>query len=791
MEELSPSERARARAHGDSIDTEMFNEAAQSAGVDDPPEVQCATCGAVGPALEGFWKPCGMCPGLVCIACFTPFAEHEQVRCMNCMLIVYRQEVESFDAANQEQNAQATDPVGSEQGNESVHSHEPRGGAPDSPPDWGDGENSPSRASSPDEQKTPDGLPGPDKWATEFETMSLPADGEIVVTDEETEAVKEDPIALNSYVEMFATAERRANAPVMKPLWETGFMANVFGNIIGFLDRKPERPRAIPMPVEALEIETQKNIAHEVALNVNGPRFRKRRPWLEDLAEKRQVAVAAWKYVLDRTDVTSKTGGFMKALKENEAMHVLIDTLEEKATSTIKQRAESMINYQRWAVSSGRPPYPPSEEVVYVYVAEMRQNKAPATRAARFKESLNFAKHTFGMIMEDSIFESKRISGAILASTKRKRMLVQRDPMTVEMVRKLEALVQDDEVAAATRIFIGFVLLMIHTRARFSDAMHIASEPLVEGEWLEAETAQYKQANQPHRRNKFLYLVGMAKGISGTPWAAAWLQLRREAGLVADKKAPFMPTQAPGGRYTRSALTLWEYTLWLRDVLKTLGVSVEILAKLGSHSCKATTLSWMAKGGLAKDDRKWLGGHLERNEMSMASYSRDMLAGPLRRMKRLMTAITLGEFKPDESRSGRWASEEAAEAVVDSMVEAQRMPATDGQDEVQVDSSTGTASTSVSSSESSSSNSGEPEAQIEAAENAQKRYKPAGREGQPMWKHVRYGTYHLQKVGEQELACSRPLNNYVRVEDVGFVFPKCRICFGSGAGEMSASLADG
>ncbi len=263
------------------------------------------------------------------------------------------------------------------------------------------------------------------------------------------------------------------------------------------------------------------------------------------------------------------------------------------------------------------------EEDVYKIVAEMRSLKAPATRASRFREALNFAKHTFGMVVEEEVFTSKRVQGARLASSKTKRMLVQREPLKVSLVVGLENLLFDEGVSAPTRVFICFVLLMVHTRARYADSMTISEEPVLDGDWLEAATSQYKQCNQPHRRNKWLYLVGPSLGVSGKPWASAWLQLRKEVGLVAAKNKPMMPAHGAGGKYTAAKQTLWEFTLWLRDILIGLGEdpASKSMAETGSHSRKA-----MSKAGMNKDDRKWLGGRLERNEASLAAYSRDMLS---------------------------------------------------------------------------------------------------------------------------------------------------------------------
>ena len=188
--------------------------------------------------------------------------------------------------------------------------------------------------------------------------------------------------------------------------------------------------------------------------------------------------------------------------------------------------------------------------------------------------------------------------------------------------------------------------------------MHVAEEPFIEGQWLESKTSQYKQANQPHRRGKWLNLVGAATGLSGLPWAALWLRARKVSKLSATPGKPFMPNPQPGGGWETSRLTLWDLTLWLRESLLRVGATPDQLLNVGSHSCKATPLSWGAKFGLRKDDRKLLGGHIERADVSVVAYSRDTLAGPLRKLMSVYKAIREEKFLPDEDRSGRWALDE-------------------------------------------------------------------------------------------------------------------------------------
>lgn len=97
-----------------------------------------------------------------------------------------------------------------------------------------------------------------------------------------------------------------------------------------------------------------------------------------------------------------------------------------------------------------------------------------------------------------------------------------------------------------------------------------------------------------------------------------------------------------------------EASLWLREILIDLRVPVDGDQVFGTHSAKATTLSWAAKAGLANADRKMLGHHATGAEETMLTYSRDAMAGPVRRLGALLDVIRSRAFRPDVTRSGRW-----------------------------------------------------------------------------------------------------------------------------------------
>ena len=57
---------------------------------------------------------------------------------------------------------------------------------------------------------------------------------------------------------------------------------------------------------------------------------------------------------------------------------------------------------------------------------------------------------------------------------------------------------------------------------------------------------------------------------------------------------------------------------------------------------KSTLLSWLAKYGSLKEDRKILGGHVSSDDVSVFTYSRDALAGPLKRQDEMLQMVRSG-----------------------------------------------------------------------------------------------------------------------------------------------------
>jgi hypothetical protein len=154
--------------------------------------------------------------------------------------------------------------------------------------------------------------------------------------------------------------------------------------------------------------------------------------------------------------------------------------------------------------------------------------------------------------------------------------------------------------------------------------------------------------------NQPVQVAAPVPGISGKDWATTWLRNRRSLGLNAGVDGTLLPTFTSPSTWSSARMSSTECGLALREVLRDAGVPEATLGPLGSHSLKATPLSWMAKFGVDRESRKALGYHKPKGDRAMLAYSRDDMAGPLRKYEGVLRAIAAGDFVPDATRSGRF-----------------------------------------------------------------------------------------------------------------------------------------
>ena len=97
------------------------------------------------------------------------------------------------------------------------------------------------------------------------------------------------------------------------------------------------------------------------------------------------------------------------------------------------------------------------------------------------------------------------------------------------------------------------------------------------------------------------------------------------------------------------SLSASEATYWLRDFLSPRFAGSDILP-LGSHSCKATILTWAGRRveiAFTPPERRLLGHHLDPGMKSIMVYSREAYVTLYARVLQMFRLIRSGDFDPD------------------------------------------------------------------------------------------------------------------------------------------------
>jgi hypothetical protein len=330
-------------------------------------------------------------------------------------------------------------------------------------------------------------------------------------------------------------------------------------------------------------------------------------------------------------------------------------------------------------------------------------------------------------------------------------------------------------------VFVGFIVFLVHARLRFGDAQYIDTEPEVVGEFLEAVMPRTKTSGRAGRRKRLLRVAAQAVGVSGKPWAAAWLAARAAEGLSASKDAPFMPSLRSDG-WGPSAMSNTEATEALRAVLVRGGVREQDVDSVGMHSCKTTLLAWAAKAGLQLAVRKLLGYHTSSADETAVLYSRDAMAGPLRELSGLLKAVRDHAFCPDVGRSGWWWTPEGSSATEPQQGPSESNPSPEAEREGQPPERAESVCSSSDDSGASDRHVEDVLAGDDVLQALARRQAVTPREVRPgrLVMHCRWGTFHRERPEGGRLWCGRPLGeDHLEVESPpAFLSPSCRTCFG-------------
>ena len=353
---------------------------------------------------------------------------------------------------------------------------------------------------------------------------------------------------------------------------------------------------------------------------------------------------------------------------EEAIKEVIRDALCGKSISTLRARVASLSSFGRWKKSLFLPEevpiFPISEELAYQYVCELRKEGAPKSRATRFLEALGFCKGMLGADV-DEVLNSSRVRGACInraAALEPKK----KNPFSVEQVSLFEYLAcsRTDQVG----VFCGYLCFIIFGRLRWSDGQYCQEEPWIDAgpefSYLEARLYHHKTAGRTRVAKRLLPVACAIPGVSREPWAESWLHNRELHGLEAGVGKPTMPAPTAAGGWSSLPLSSSDAIVWLREILAEHGCVAED-ASLGTHSAKATVLSWMCKAHAPGDIQRLAGYHVDPNSKSSLEYSRDAQAPVLHFVEGMLLVIYSGLFDPDQTRAGRWKGCRSLEQALD------------------------------------------------------------------------------------------------------------------------------
>lgn len=438
--------------------------------------------------------------------------------------------------------------------------------------------------------------------------------------------------------------ERTCKEPLHKQLWPAMTKGECLEEES---DKETETEPLLKRPRMTFSVKAVKNLKWETH---------------EDLL--RQKSLVRWRIILEENLLASNVGRELHSTYSNpdcdmELELSLKDIFFKKSTATIAKRASSLCAYISWAHKNKvEVPTSVTENKIYKYLCFLKESGASPTAARAFLESLNFAKHTIGLLNVDSCMSS-RVKGSASTQWAAKRPLKQSVPLTINDVWKLEQIVLNSK-DKYSRIAAGHFLFCIYACCRFRDSQRLYDFTVDMAECglfglIESRTLSHKLANSDERRTTFLPMVSLAWGISAKPWGEIWIGLMEQEGLVG--KNFVLPAPLRSGGWSRRPLTTGEASMWLRDLLVAAGsIASNGGVSYTAHGLKTTGLSWSAKSGMSIEDRLVLGHHMDKKGVSALTYSRDALAGPLAAFAAIVAKIRWGEFNPDLSRAQRLAN---------------------------------------------------------------------------------------------------------------------------------------
>ncbi|CAE7417337.1 unnamed protein product [Symbiodinium sp. CCMP2592] len=384
--------------------------------------------------------------------------------------------------------------------------------------------------------------------------------------------------------------------------------------------------------------------------------------WDQKLSEAREAALAKWLGILERFPDDFGLSLSIRLDKENgrdsDLKSSLQDVFSQKASVTISGRAGPLARYIKHCRSCQVVPFPVTEAGIYAFLQDYASHEAP-TFARSFLSSLAFAKFTVSLKVSDEVF-SPRVRGLSSKLYLEKRKTRQKPSLKVDHVRKLEAIASGSIVLEPSdRVAAGFFVWTLYARARYSDAQaagamtcDLSDTPDGTVGYLESAVERSKTSFSLERKVRYLHMFAPIQGIGEVPWGVKWFEFYKEHGPPLGSGKPLLPSPLSGGGWQTSPLAVASATKWMKSLLIRAGCDRSSVEPLGTHSLKATTLSWSAKFGLSREVRAALGYHARGRDGTELIYGRDNMSAPVRQLQGVLLEVSRERFMPDATRSG-------------------------------------------------------------------------------------------------------------------------------------------
>ena len=394
--------------------------------------------------------------------------------------------------------------------------------------------------------------------------------------------------------------------------------------------------------------------------------------WEASLEARLVAAIRKWQGIISQAPLEFDLG--RRVSKDRP----LGDTLPEglryvfagKAAETLHGRANPFLRFIKWCRDEGEEPFPLRESLVFSFCTGMEKASSAPTFLHSFLTTLRFAHYVLGLLGALECASSSRVAGVarLMFLTKKKKR--QRPALTAKMVAALEKLAADPDAPSLDRVIAGFFVLLVYTRGRFSDGLNMqnlraevpasASANSLAG-YVEADVSRTKAAYTLERKTMYLPIVAPRHGVTDYDWFSGFLEARQASCVPSGPGIPLLPARSSSSGWATVPPTAGVAASWLRGTLQSLGFAARDISPIGTHSCKTTTLSWASKAGLSTATRRALGYHSASDDKMVLVYSRDAMSAPVRELESVIKDVREGRFRPDETRSGFFRSDEELE----------------------------------------------------------------------------------------------------------------------------------